>query len=70
MFHPDQRYNLRALQQQDLHMEAARMRLAAQARTTMNQRPAHLTATMRALVQRLGAWLRLSPITRTGTSRG
>ena len=67
---PDQLYDLGMLRQQDLHMEAARARMAAQARGATNDRPAYLTTTMRALALRLGAWLRLAAITRAGASRG
>jgi hypothetical protein len=70
MFHPDQFYNLGMLRQQDLHVEAAHMRLAAHARGATNDRSAYLTTTMRALAHRLGAWLRLAAITRAGANRG
>ena len=70
MFHPDQCYEVRTLQHQDLHMEAARARMAAQARTTTNDRLAHLATTMRALALRLSARLQLATIIRTPASRG
>ena len=70
MFHPDQRYQARTLQHQDLHLESARARMAAQARGATNDRPAHLATTLRALALRLGAWLRLAASTRAGASKG
>ena len=70
MFHPDQHYDLRTLQHRDLHMEAARARMAAQACGATNDRPAYLTTTMRALALRISAWLRLAAITRADANRG
>lgn len=69
MFHPDQCYDLRALQHQDLQMEAAHMRLAAQARGARNHRLTHAATTMRMLARRLVMSLRLLPITHTPASR-
>ncbi len=70
MFHPDQRYDLRMLQQQDLQMEAARMRLAAQAAEARNDRLARMGAAARTLACRLGGWLRLGLINRARASKG
>ena len=69
MFHPDQRYDVRLLQQQDLEMEAARMRMAAQVGAQSKHRLARIGATARTLARRLGGWLRLAPITPAHTSR-
>lgn len=70
MFHPDQRYDLRVLQQQDLQMEAARMRLAAQAAEARNDRLARMGAAARTLARRLGGWLRLGLISHARASKG
>ncbi len=70
MFHPDQRYHLRMLQLQDLRLETARMRLAAQAGEQSKDQPARMDATARTLARRLGGWLRLGPISRSRTSKG
>ena len=70
MFHPDQRYDVRLLQQQDLEMEATRMRMAAQVGEQSKHRLARIGATARTLARRLGGWLRLAAITRAGTSKG
>jgi hypothetical protein len=70
MFHPDQRYDMRLLQQHDLQIEAARMRLAAQAGAATSQRPGRADATLRRLALELGRWLRLTSISRAHTSKG
>jgi hypothetical protein len=70
MFHPDQRYDVRLLQQQDLQMEAARLRLATQAGEQSNDRLARIGATARTLTRRVGGWLRLGLISRARTSKG
>ena len=70
MFHPDQRYDLRLLQQQDIQNEAARMRLAAQASEATSQRLERADATLRRLALDLGRWLRLTAISRAHTSNG
>ena len=67
MFHPDQRYDVRLLQQQDLQIEAACMRLAAQLSEARNDRLARIGAIARALALRLG---RLAPISRARASKG
>ena len=70
MFHPDQRYDLRTLQHQELLMEATRMRMAAQVGEATNGWLARVGAIARLLARRLGGWLRLAAITRVGTSKG
>jgi hypothetical protein len=70
MFHPDQCYDVRKLQHQDLQAEVAYMRIAAQAREPSNDRRAYASAAMRRWALRLGAWLRLSPISRRPASKG
>jgi hypothetical protein len=62
MFHPDQRYDLRTLQHQDLLMEVTRMRMAAQVGEARNGWLARAGATARTLARRLGGWLWLAPI--------
>jgi hypothetical protein len=58
MFHPDQRYDLRTLQHQDLLMEATRMRMAAQVGEARNGWLAPANRIIRTLAQRLSVWLR------------
>ena len=68
MFHPDQRYDVRLLQQQDLQIDAARMRLAAQASEATSQPPGRAAAALRRFALGLGRWLRLTAIGRAHTS--
>ena len=57
MFHPDQRYDVRLLQQQDIQNEAARMRLAAQASEATRQRPERAVAAMLKLTIRYARYI-------------
>jgi hypothetical protein len=62
MIHPDQRYELRMLQHQDLQAETARERIAAQ---VIGERREHATRTsdvLGPLLHRIGTRLRQSPL--------
>ena len=60
MIHPDQCYELRLLQHQDLRAENARERMAVQAIEERRQRAVRTSDRPKSLIDRISAWLRQS----------